>query len=533
MTLLKTVLGQIFRKASPESPSAAGPSLDARLEAAIAHHQSGRLQEAEKLYKEIIRADPEHADAIHLLGVIAHQAGHQQIAVDLISEAIDLEAGNPLYYSNLGEAHLALWEIPEAIECYRSALELSPEFAQAHGNLGRALMLEGKTDEAETALERAIAIDPGLPAAHFVLGDLYANRGDLPGAERQLSLCIELDAGQREAVTLLALVREALGQHDQAAGTLLARLRKDRSPERKIPAEYESFYITSAGKLNHDAQQLDYLVSHGILPESFRAIGSECLQLAGRAPDGSQSHAFNIGQIASSEFLDSYNRLHYLRETPGIASGALNTELDFPAIESAFFDEGRRYTYFDGLLCSEALAELQSFCLESTIWYKVEHADEVGSVVADGFSCPLLFQISSEIRRRLPNIIGSKILRNAWSYRYYGKAPGVRAHMDNGEVSVNFWITPDSANLDPESGGLIIWNKRGPSEYARNTKEEADAILQRLLTQPDTREDHIPYRCNRAVIFDALTIHGTDDFAFKPGYENRRTNITLLYGPPR
>ena len=96
MGLLKSVLGQVFRKAPPGSPPASHSSLNAKLEAAIAHHQAGRLQEAERLYKEIIRANPEHADAIHLLGVIAHQAGHQQTAVDLISEAIDLEAGNPL-----------------------------------------------------------------------------------------------------------------------------------------------------------------------------------------------------------------------------------------------------------------------------------------------------------------------------------------------------------------------------------------------------------------------------------------------------
>ena len=511
----------------------AGPCLEAKLEAAIAHHQSGRLQEAEKLYKEIIRTDPEHADAIHLLGVIAHQSGHRQIAIDLINEAIDIDSSNPLYYSNLGEAHLALWEIPEAVECYQSALELSPELASAHCNLGKALKLQGETDGAEVALERAIAIDPRLPAAHFALGDLYADRGDLVPAERELGICVELDPGRREAATLLALVKEAQGQYDQAAEILLSRLRNDRSAERKIPAEYESFYTTSAGKLNHDAQQLDYLVSREILPESFQSIGKECLELVARAPDRSKTHAFNIGRMASPGFLNSYNRLHHHRETPGIAKGAVNSRLDFPAIEAAFFHKGRRCTYFDGLLSAEALAELQSFCLESTIWYKVEHEDEVGSVVADGFSCPLLFQISNEIRRNLPNIIGSKVLRNAWSYRYYGKAPGVRAHMDNGEISVNFWITPDAANLDPDSGGLIIWNKRGPSEYARNTKDQADAILQRLLADPGTREEHLPYRCNRAVVFDALTIHGTDDFKFKPGYENHRTNITLLYGPPR
>ena len=533
ISLIKDVLSQIFRKPSSDRRPGRDAGLDTKLKDAMAHHQSGRLPEAEILYKEIIRADPEHADAIHLLGLIAHQSGHQQIASDLISEAIDIDSENPLYYSNLGQVHLALWEIPEAIDCCNSALEIAPDFAQAYGNLGSALKLQGNLDEAEAALNCAVSIDPGLAVAHFVLGDLYVDGGELEAAERSLSTCLECAPENHEAATLLALVKAALGNYDVAAEMFHSRLRTAPFQDREVPAEHEDFYATSVGKLRHDAEQLEYLVTRGLLPENFKATGAECRELIERAPDLSETHIFSIAELATPGFRDTYNRLHFHRDTPAIAGGALNNRLDFAAVEADFLRDGRRYTYVDDILDPEALAELQSFCLESTIWDKVEHKDEVGTLVSSGFSCPLLFQIVDEIRGRLPNVVGKSVLRNAWSYRYYGEAPGVRAHMDNGDVSVNFWITPDSATLNPDCGGLVVWNKRAPADYARNTKEQSDAILHRLLAEPDTREEHIPYRCNRAVIFDALTIHGTDDFEFRTGYENRRVNITLLYGPPR
>jgi tetratricopeptide (TPR) repeat protein len=407
MSLIKDVFGQIFRKPPPAGHPAGDTGEDTKLKAAMAHHQSGRLLEAENLYKEIIRADPEHADAIHLLGVIAHQGGHQQIALDLITEAIDIDSKNPLYYSNLGEAHLALWEIPEAIDCYESALEIAPDFVQAYGNLGNALKLQGNPDEAEAALQRAVSISPDFAGAHFVLGDLYVDRGDLDAAERSLSTCLELAPEHREAATLLALVNAALGNYDAAAEIFLSRLRTAQSPDRQIPAEHESFYITSVGKLTHDAEQLEYLVTRGVLPETFKATGAECTEIIDGAPELSGTHTFSVAKMCTPGFRDAYNRLHFHRDTPAIVGAALNNQLDFAAVEADFVRDGRRYTCVDDLLAPEALAELQNFCLESTIWYKVEYKDEVGTMESNGFSCPLLFQIIDELRRRLPNVIGN------------------------------------------------------------------------------------------------------------------------------
>jgi len=105
-------------------------------------------------------------------------------------------------------------------------------------------------------------------------------------------------------------------------------------------------------------------------------------------------------------------------------------------------------------------------------------------------------------------------------------------HADAAAVNVNFWITPDEANLDPNSGGLIVWDKEAPDEWdfkEYNNEKNADKI-QDFLDRHHAEDVTIPHRQNRAVIFNSNLFHKTDTISFKNDYENRRINVTLLYG---
>ena len=99
-------------------------SLPDVLQTAIQHHQAGRLQEAEALYRQILQVEPNHPDALHLLGVIAHQAGKHEIALEYIARAIAL---NPAaeYHNNIGEAYRALARLNEAGASFQQALARS------------------------------------------------------------------------------------------------------------------------------------------------------------------------------------------------------------------------------------------------------------------------------------------------------------------------------------------------------------------------------------------------------------------------
>ena len=116
--------------------------------------------------------------------------------------------------------------------------------------------------------------------------------------------------------------------------------------------------------------------------------------------------------------------------------------------------------------------------------------------------------------------------------RRAGRRPNWRRfrHADFAAVNVNFWLTPDEANLDPASGGLVIWDKEAPLDWDFADYNRDPARIRQFLEGAGARRITVPHRQNRVVIFNSDLFHKTDDYRFRPGYENRRINVTLLYG---
>lgn len=183
--------------------------MQSTIDSALGHHQAGRLREAEAGYRAALREQPDHPDALHLLGVLLHQQGQYDQAMQLIRQAIALRPGTAQFHDNLalvlltlgrhgeaiaeceraiasdardadarnikGSALLASGRIDAAIADYREAIALRPNWAEAHSNLGNALCAAGRFAEARLACERAITIEPNLANAHNHLGNaLYA-----------------------------------------------------------------------------------------------------------------------------------------------------------------------------------------------------------------------------------------------------------------------------------------------------------------------------------------------------------------------
>src|ERR1700689_961457 len=100
------------------------------LETALGNHQAGRLAEAEAIYGQILAVHSDHADSLHLLGMIEHQRGHHEIAVSLIRAAIAVNQTEAAYHSNLGIIYQAQGKLDEAAACFERALILKPEWAE-------------------------------------------------------------------------------------------------------------------------------------------------------------------------------------------------------------------------------------------------------------------------------------------------------------------------------------------------------------------------------------------------------------------
>src|SRR5208337_4411026 len=139
------------------------------LQLALRHHQKGELQQAEAIYRQVLQTQPDNADALHLLGVIANQLGQNEVAVGLIEKAININQAVPLYHNNAGNAYRALNKPDEAIACYRRALSLKPDYHEALNNMGSVLAEQGKLDEAIACYRRAVSLKPDFYEAHYNL----------------------------------------------------------------------------------------------------------------------------------------------------------------------------------------------------------------------------------------------------------------------------------------------------------------------------------------------------------------------------
>lgn len=447
------------------------------LDLAKSHHQEGRLSDAEILYRQILGVEPNHPDAIHLLGTIAHQVGKHDQAIELINRAIEINQRQPAYFSNLGEAHRALGQIAEAIQCYDHALAVDPVNGDALRNRAIACLGLGRHHEAQAAFDTV----------------LHQNYGRPPDPSR--SFAEAESTGQLPTKPLRASVFKLRDTIDQLN------------------------YLLAAGKLHS---------SFAILIERYRQV---LASVEGRAgPDDTVT----LTPDETEKIGKFYDRLIYYPCAVRSATGAVNDALDFAAIEQSYLSSPVSVTILDDLLTPEALAALREFCLEATVFLGFSGSRFVGSDITRGFNFDLLYQIADELKQRLPRMLGPHSIKNSWVYRHRNETIGVDAHADQGAVTFNLWITPDTANEDPDHGGLLVYRKEQPHDWdfhrINRLKDtpEVKAEVTDFLTDADTQT--IPYRNNRAVLFHSNLFHKSDKIRFKDGFENRRMNITLLFG---
>jgi predicted O-linked N-acetylglucosamine transferase (SPINDLY family) len=187
---------------------------------ALQHHRAGRLPAAEQLYRQILAADPGHADAMHLLGVLAHQSGRNDIALDLIRRAIVLRADFPEALNNLGNVLQAREQLDEAVASYSQAISLRPNYPEAHNNLGNALKRTRRFEEAIAEYRQAIALLPDYTDANVNLAIALTDAGQLEEAIAIYRRTIAHQPRTFEAYNNLGLLLKKAGQLDEAIATL-------------------------------------------------------------------------------------------------------------------------------------------------------------------------------------------------------------------------------------------------------------------------------------------------------------------------
>jgi predicted TPR repeat methyltransferase len=191
-------------------------TLDEAVSLAIVLQKNAQLAEAESVYQGIFEIAPNHPEALHYAGVLAHQQGRSDEAIALIDKSLLLAPESADCYSNLGIIFQAQGKIDEAMSAYRRAVSLDPEHANAHSNLGVLLRATGKPVEAEDAYRTAIRLDPKHIDAYTNLGVLLTGLKRTEEAVACFCKAITLRPKHREARRLLALAHCTIGEIDEA-----------------------------------------------------------------------------------------------------------------------------------------------------------------------------------------------------------------------------------------------------------------------------------------------------------------------------
>jgi protein O-GlcNAc transferase len=193
------------------------PNVQTLLAQALQHHQGGQLAEAERLYLQILEADPCQADAWHLFGVLALQRGQNSEALERIGKAIAGNNRNPAFHNSQGNALQRLGRFAEAAAAYRRALRLDPGSAGTCCNLAVALQALGQLDEAATAYAKALALNPGSAPVHNQYGTLLQQQGKLDEAVASYREALRLKPSFADAYYNLGTALQAQDKLEEAA----------------------------------------------------------------------------------------------------------------------------------------------------------------------------------------------------------------------------------------------------------------------------------------------------------------------------
>ena len=442
------------------------------MQQAVALLRAGRPGEAGRCCERLLAGQPGHVPALREVPASAE------------------------LWADYATALAASGDFEDALEAYGRACSIRPDFVEALDSRGIVLTHVGRPDEAIRCFDDAIARAPRLLPAHL-------HRGE---ALRQI------------------------GRFDAAARSYRQALELRRGPDSVAP-ESEREYLfgcASVHKLRHDIEQFEYLLERGIQPDRLAPALDAYRQTLAEFESTPGDLVRRLTPAQRARLDHTYNRPTHIA-TPAVPGSLLDPSLDGADIERRYRAGKPEIVVVDGLLRPEALAAIRDFCLESTVWYEFSKTGGyIGSYMDDGFAGELTLRLAEELRERLPGLLGRHPLLNMWAYRYDSRMSGIQTHADAAAVNVNFWITPDEANLEPERGGLDLYTREAPLDWDfERYNEDQDAIARHVAGCEAVR---VPYRENRAVVFNSNLFHRTDDFRFRPGFENRRINITLLYG---
>jgi len=187
-------------------------AIEAYFQSGLRLHRTGRLQEAEQVYRQVLAASPAHADSLHMLGVIATECGQPQAGLSCIDQAVALKPSVAMFHVNRASALLALRQFDKALAACQQALRLKRNCAEGCQVMGHVLSDLGRPEEAVAAYRDALRHRADLPDGYNNLGLALRQGGHLEQALAALHQAVTQTPKDTAALGNLAGVLKELGQ---------------------------------------------------------------------------------------------------------------------------------------------------------------------------------------------------------------------------------------------------------------------------------------------------------------------------------
>ena len=432
---------------------------------------------------------------IFSLAVKNHQENKLDAAQDLYKKILKIDPDHLAVLNNLGVIFQKLRENQKAKEWFEKAIEINPNYANAYNNLGTIFKELEENQKAKECFEKAIEINPGYVNAHDNLSTLYIR--SLDDLEKSINLSYKT----------LKIFHNSLKFINQSVPLF---------------------------KLKHDVQQAEYLISKNYKIEGiddFKKIGSQILN---RSENKEYKNDYNkkilLTPVEINALLPFY-RSDYVYKPKAISGSCINPNKNWLEVEDEYFNSSNQIMFIDDFLSDEALIELRQFCLISKVWNKEYNNGYLGAFSNQGFISTIHLQIAIELKQKLPKLFGPHKIEKFWGFKYDSTVgTGINIHADFAIHNLNFWITPDEYNNNKNSGGLKVYDTLSPDNWIFMDYNNNNDKIYKFLKDNNANCTNVPYKFNRAVLFNSAYFHETDEIDFKDVYEGRRINNTYLFG---
>jgi tetratricopeptide (TPR) repeat protein len=526
--------------------------------------QAGDVARAALHFGRAVQANPQNADAQNNLAFTLQQLGRDAEALAAFQQAQALRPTDADIAINLGLLHKKLQQLPQALACFDQALQSHPQHVALLCNHGNVLQLMGRQSRALACYEQALAVEPDNPVvlcnASNVLGELARYEDAFDCADRATRAHpghAQAWVERGNALKLLDRTADAVDSFEralridpglvQAHTSLAASVLSDNvDTERVIEAGRQSLSVflqatylaprlrqtgltVGAARLKHDVQQAHWLAQHGHDVPGLAAFLKTAEDLLGKAQDPAAPQAVHASpaELARMQPFLSATWWHAMPSMTHV----LNPANDWPALEDAYLAGTPEILTIDNFLSDPALQAFQDFAHASRVWHGEYANNYLGAFANRGFNSPLHLQLARELKQRMPRVFQDYLLTQLWGFKYEpAVSRGINVHADFAKVNLNFWIAPSEHNLDPDSGGLKVYDVPAPEDWTFEQYNIDSALIYSFLEQHRAKCVTVPHRCNRAVLFNSALFHETDTIRFVDSYESRRVNMTYLFG---